>query len=128
MTDKELKKLSRIELLELLLKESRENERLREELEQIKKENTIEKSAEYLDGASQQLGEALEKVSEIISNLGNVTVTVTDGTAPVTNQPQEPVGWQMPKDIKKSTPSKKTGIFNILSKDKKKNSSTPTKK
>ncbi len=32
VTDKELKKLSRLELLELLLTESRENERLREEL------------------------------------------------------------------------------------------------
>ena len=36
VTDKELKKLSRLELLELLLTESRENERLREELEKIK--------------------------------------------------------------------------------------------
>ena len=41
MTDKELKKLSRLELLELLLAESRENERLRAEIEQIKQENTI---------------------------------------------------------------------------------------
>lgn len=32
MTDRELKKLSRADLLELLLEESRENERLREQL------------------------------------------------------------------------------------------------
>ena len=44
MNDKELKKLSRLELLELLLAESRENERLRAEIEQIKQENTIIKT------------------------------------------------------------------------------------
>ena len=63
MTDKELKKLSRLELLELLLTESRENERLREELTQAKQENTIEKSAQYLNEASKQLESALEKVN-----------------------------------------------------------------
>lgn len=36
MTDKELKKLTRIELLELLLEQSREVERLREELAGVK--------------------------------------------------------------------------------------------
>lgn len=38
MTDKELRKLNRRELLELLLEQSRENERLREELEQTKEQ------------------------------------------------------------------------------------------
>lgn len=36
MTDKELKKLSRAELLELLLESNRENERLRKQLEKAK--------------------------------------------------------------------------------------------
>lgn len=36
MTDRELKKLSRAELLELLLEESRENERLRGQLKKAK--------------------------------------------------------------------------------------------
>ena len=36
MTDKELKKLSRAELLELLLESNRENERLRKQLETAK--------------------------------------------------------------------------------------------
>ena len=49
MTDKELKKLSKLELLELLLVESRENERLREELEQMKQENSIKKSVQQLN-------------------------------------------------------------------------------
>lgn len=46
MTDKELKKLSKLELLELLLTETRENSRLKEELE-----------------------DALEKVSLMMDNL-----------------------------------------------------------
>ena len=35
MTDRELRKLSRAELLELLLEESRENERLRAQLQEM---------------------------------------------------------------------------------------------
>lgn len=38
MTDRELRKLSRADLLELLLEESRENERLREQLRQANEE------------------------------------------------------------------------------------------
>lgn len=85
MTDKELKKLSRLELLELLLTESRENERLREELEKIKQENTIKKSAEHLNETSENLGEASEKlqealrqVSSIISGLDKINRVVID--------------------------------------------------
>lgn len=37
MTDRELRKLSRADLLELLLKETQENERLRAELEEANK-------------------------------------------------------------------------------------------
>lgn len=67
MTDKELKKLSRLELLELLLTESRENERLREELERVKKENTVEKSAQQLNETSKQLDSALQKLSSMLT-------------------------------------------------------------
>ena len=67
MTDKELKKLSRLELLELLLTESRENERLREELDRVKKENTVEKSAQHLNEMSKQLDSALQKVSSMLT-------------------------------------------------------------
>lgn len=38
MTDRELRKLSRADLLELLLEESRENERLRDQLRQANEE------------------------------------------------------------------------------------------
>ena len=67
MTDKELKKLSRLELLELLLTVTRENELLKAELENLKQVNTIEKSAEHLNETSKQLETALKKVSSIIS-------------------------------------------------------------
>ncbi|MBR3588415.1 MAG: hypothetical protein IKL16_02515 [Clostridia bacterium] len=90
MTDKELKKLSRLELLELLLTESRENERLRAELEKIKQENTIKKSAQHLNQTSENLGEtsdklsaALQQVSSIISGLDKISVvTVEDKQTP----------------------------------------------
>lgn len=62
MTDKELKRLSRLELLELLLTETRENERLREELEKAKQENSIEKSAVLLNETAKQLETALQSV------------------------------------------------------------------
>ncbi len=74
MTDKELKKLSRLELLELLLAETRENERLRTELEKIKQENTIKKSAQHLNATSENLGAALQQVSSIINSLDKVSV------------------------------------------------------
>lgn len=38
MTDKELKRLKRVDLLELLIAQSRENERLRKELEETRRE------------------------------------------------------------------------------------------
>lgn len=41
MTDKELKKLSRLELLELLLEQSRENEQLRQDNEVYRQENEV---------------------------------------------------------------------------------------
>lgn len=85
MTDKELKKLSKLELLELLLVESRENERLRAELEQIKKENTIKTSVERLNETADNLGktsekldDALQQISLILSNINNQTETVNE--------------------------------------------------
>ncbi|MBQ5825419.1 MAG: hypothetical protein IIW48_11515 [Clostridia bacterium] len=75
MTDKELKKLSRLELLELLLTESRENERLKEELEQAKKENSIEKSAQQLSETSVQFEDTLRKMDSLITALSETRVT-----------------------------------------------------
>ena len=74
MTDKELKKLSRLELLELLLIETHENERLKEELEKAKKENSIEKSAQLLNETAKQLDETLQKASGFSDNANSGAV------------------------------------------------------
>ena len=78
MTDKELMKFSKLELLELLLVESRENERLRAELEQLKQENTIKKSVQQLNETAENLGktsekfdDALKQISLVLSSLNN---------------------------------------------------------
>ncbi|MEE0265782.1 MAG: hypothetical protein UD936_09165 [Acutalibacteraceae bacterium] len=72
MTDKELKKLSRLELLELLLAESRENERLRAELEQIKQENSMHNSVQRLNEISEKLDETLQKLYLVAGNTDKV--------------------------------------------------------
>ena len=131
MTDKELKKLSRLELLELLLVESRENERLREELEKIKQENTIKKSAEHLEVASKQIETAMEQVSEIINNLSSGAFVVSDRPVSAAKASAvEHTGWQMPKqpEKKKAPAGSKKGIFNMLSKDKAEGSAESRKK
>ena len=78
MTDKELMKFSKLELLELLLVESRENERLRAELEQLKQENTIKTSVQQLNETAENLGktsekfdDALKQISLVLSSLNN---------------------------------------------------------
>lgn len=84
MTDKELKKLSRLELLELLLIETHENERLKEELEKAKKENSIEKSAQLLNETAKQLDETLQKASTLSDNVssGEIKTTATQNKFP----------------------------------------------
>lgn len=77
MTEKELKKLSRVDLLEMLLEQSRENERLREELEQVKsqlaerrikieKAGSIAEAALVLNGVFQAAEEAAAQYLENI--------------------------------------------------------------
>jgi hypothetical protein len=78
VTSKELKRLSRLELLELLLVQTRENERLREELKKVKQENCIEKSAKSLNETAKQLDAALDKVTSINVN----TVCTEDAKVP----------------------------------------------
>lgn len=56
MTDKELKRLKRVDLLELLIAQSRENDRLRAELEEMRskleaKELTLEKAGSIAEAA-----------------------------------------------------------------------------
>ncbi len=65
MTDKELRKLSRLELLELLLKEGRENTKLQEELNKLKSENSIATTAEHMRETADLLDESLQNIGEL---------------------------------------------------------------
>lgn len=90
MTEKELRKLSRIELLELLLSQIKENEILRQELE--KKNNQPgngllpEDALAEIARATQQLNSALCFADRVTRQLQNMSVndngeaSVSDGT------------------------------------------------
>lgn len=81
MTDKELRKLSRLELLELLLEVSRENEKLKEKLERIKTENDAAKSIENLSVTTKQVSNVLEYANSLTDVLRKTTQeVVTAGT------------------------------------------------
>lgn len=69
MTDKELRKLSRLELLELLLEASKENEKLREEAEKLKSESITSQNIENLTVATQQVENALRYASSLTASL-----------------------------------------------------------
>ena len=80
MTDRELRKLSRAELLELLLEESRENERLRAQLQEmnekladrairIERAGSIAEAALQLNGVFQAAEEAAAQYLENVGRL-----------------------------------------------------------
>ena len=80
MTDRELRKLSRAELLELLLEESRENERLRAQLQEmnekladrairIERAGSIAEAALQLNGVFQAAEEAAAQYLENVRRL-----------------------------------------------------------
>lgn len=62
MTDKELRKLSRVELLEMLLEQSEENERQRQQIEQLT-EQLRDKQLEITDAGS--IAEAALRVNGV---------------------------------------------------------------
>ena len=80
MTDRELRKLSRAELLELLLEESRENERLRAQLQEmnekladrairIERAGSIAEAALQFNGVFQAAEEAAAQYLENVRRL-----------------------------------------------------------
>ena len=79
MTEKELRKLKRIEILELLLEQSRENERLKEQLAEMNKkledkEIAIKESGSIAEAALKLNGifEAAQKAADqYLENLKN---------------------------------------------------------
>ncbi len=68
MTEKELKKLSRVELFEILLEESKENERLRQELLQKNEELSANADINSLIAAD-RMNTAIEKLDLLVSKL-----------------------------------------------------------
>ena len=73
MTDKELRKLSRLELLELLLEVSKENRKLKERIGQLKTENKTAQNIENLYAATRQVENALKYVNSLIATLENTS-------------------------------------------------------
>lgn len=64
MTEKELRRLSRMDLLEMLLEQSRENERLQAELETVKKQLEDRRIMEQEAGSIAEAALRLNKVFE----------------------------------------------------------------
>lgn len=69
MTDKELRKLSRLELLELLLEASNENRKLREKIKILRAENKTAQNIENLSLVTSQVESALKYANSLTDNL-----------------------------------------------------------
>ena len=63
MTDKELRKLSRLELLELLLEASKENKMLKEEISRLEVDNKTSQNIETLSVMTRQMESSIRYVS-----------------------------------------------------------------
>lgn len=74
MTDKELRKLSRLELLELLLEASKENEKLKEQVETLKAEIITAQNIKNLSEATLQIENALRYANNLTDTLKGVSV------------------------------------------------------
>lgn len=69
MTDKELKKLSRLELLELLLEASKENQKLKEQIKILKIDNQATHNIENLSVITEQVESALRYANSLTDTL-----------------------------------------------------------
>ena len=69
MTDKELKKLSRLELLELLLDVSKENRKLKENIKKLNADNKIAESIEQLSVITRQVENSLAYANDLTRTL-----------------------------------------------------------
>ncbi len=69
MTDKELRKLSRLELLELLLQASKENKKLNDQIEKLKAENKTTQNIENLSLLTNQVENVLKYANSITDSL-----------------------------------------------------------
>ena len=69
MTDKELKKLNRLELLELLLEVSNENNKLKQEIEKMNSEKEVSKSIDTLSEVSKQASDVLGYANKLVETM-----------------------------------------------------------
>ncbi len=69
MKEKELKKLGRLELLELLLEVSKENKEIKEQIEILKTENETLKGAENISEAAKEMNDALLSANRLVEEL-----------------------------------------------------------
>ena len=69
MTNKELKRLSRLELLELLLEVSNENKKLKQEIEKMNREKEVSKSIDYLAEANKQASDVLGYANKLVETI-----------------------------------------------------------
>ena len=82
MTDKELRKLSRLELLEMLLDVSKENENLKQIVAKNEEENKVTKSIESLSDVTTRLNSAIEQINRFSDNIQNCTTSPSVLNAP----------------------------------------------
>lgn len=100
MTDKELKKLSRLELLEILLEETKENEKLRAEIAILENEKKFLTEEKRLFEITNQMDSALSQVNRLVANLQNITNhTVNEKTS----SPQKDTEQHNPNNTRENT-------------------------
>ena len=78
MTDKELRKLSRLELLEMLLDVSKENENLKDKIAKLNKENEAAKSIENLTVTTNQVNDILRYANKLTESLKGTPQTIDE--------------------------------------------------
>lgn len=69
MTDKELRKLSRLELLELLLEVSKENSKLKEQIDRLNDENKTNQNIENLSVMTRHMENSLRYAKSLADSL-----------------------------------------------------------
>ncbi|MBE6786174.1 MAG: hypothetical protein E7538_08100 [Ruminococcaceae bacterium] len=89
MTDKELKKLSRLELLELLLDVNKENRKLKEHINKLKADNETAQSIEHLSVMTRQVENALVYANNLTRALDRNSDKSSPSNEPVKNTVSE---------------------------------------
>lgn len=90
MTDRELRKLNRLELLELLLDVSTKNHELEEKVKQLSNENEIARSIENLSVITKQADDILGHANSLVDILQNSSRNVSQNDATSENADRFP--------------------------------------